>query len=84
MVWPVSLNTESRKRTLVSGVGYTAWGGVDGGGDKSQQYQNLVVVFNSAAVLPVSDSGTNAIGHPPPLAQEVSHRCIRSQAAGGA
>lgn len=76
MVWPVSLNTESRKRTLVSGVGYTA--------NNNFRTLLIVVVFNSAAVLPVFHRGTNAIGHPPPLAQEVSHHCIRSQAAGGA
>lgn len=75
MVWPVSLNTESRKRTLVSGVGYTA--------NNNFRTSLIVVVFNSAAVLPVFHRGTNAIGQPP-LAQEVSHHCIRSQAAGGA
>lgn len=45
MVWPVSLNTESRKRTLVSGVGYTA--------NNNFRTSLIVVVFNSAVVLPV-------------------------------
>lgn len=58
MVCPVSRYTESRKRMLVSGVGYTAWGG----GDKNNLFQNLGVVFNSAAVLPVYDGGRNAAG----------------------
>lgn len=62
MVCPVSLYTESRKRTLVSGAGYTAVGGT-----KANNLRTSVaaVWFRLAAVLLVFDHGTNTAGLPP-------------------
>lgn len=72
MVCPVSRYTESRKRALVSGVGYTAVRGTKANNLRTSVAALLLYLAANLLVLDLRG------------ALEISHHCIRIQAAEGA